>query len=180
MTEIEFSQVEDMLQANYQFLDFTNSALHELWYDSLKRFDVIEVKDGVRKYMEFERTTPTLADLLQYIRPIREKRVEEYEHNVNLLLKDAVKCKACKDRGYILIRYPTGYEAVKPCDCDAGHLRFGKRYWDNVRDTWTNEEVTAYFGESDPAEARNKADKAKVYQSVRKAGKGLVVWEYIQ
>ena len=105
MTEIEFSQVEDMLQANYQFLDFTNAALHELWYESLKRFDVIEVKDGVRQYMEYERNTPTLADLLQYIRPIREKRVEEYEHNVNLLLKDSVKCKACKDRGYILVRF---------------------------------------------------------------------------
>ena len=160
-------------------MDFDNPALHELWYESLKRFDVIEVKDGVRQYMEYERTTPTLADLLQYIRPIREKRVEEYEHNVNLLLKDSVKCKACKDRGYILVRYPTGYEAVKPCDCDAGHLRFGKRYWDNVRQDWTNDEVQAYFG-GNLEEAREASKKTKVYQSVRKAGKGLVVWEYIK
>lgn len=178
MNEREFGNIEQMLQANYQFLDFTNTALHELWYDSLKRFDVIEVKDGVRQYMEIRRETPTLADLISFIRPVREKRIEEHDFNVQLLLKDAVKCKACKDRGYIMIKYPTGYEAVKPCDCDAGHLRFGQKYFDNVRDKWTNDEVTAYFG-GDLEEARTKSGKAKIYEYTKRAGKGLVVREYI-
>lgn len=129
MTEQELIDIEEILQANFQFLDFSNDVLHDLWFDSLKKYDVIEVKAGVKAYIENESKTPTMNDILEYIRPIRKKNIEEHEHNLQVLWANSVRCPDCNDNGYVIILYPSGYEKLKPCDCEVGHHMFGEKYW---------------------------------------------------
>ena len=129
MTEQEFVSIEEILQVNYTFLDFSNDTLHDLWFDMLKNYDYLEVKGGVKNYIREQTKTPTVADIVEYIRPIRQKNLEDRDHNLAVLWANAVSCRDCNDNGYVIVEYPAGYEKTRPCDCAAGHHRFGEKYW---------------------------------------------------
>ena len=163
MIETEWTELEQMLQANYQFLDFSNPMTHFVWFDALKDYDVIEVRMAVKDYIKKESKTPTVADMVEFILPLRERKQAEREHNRRLVETDKIECKNCNDVGFIRVFYPTGVEAVRPCDCEAGHRSFGKKVYDILVRQQEDEFAMCYlYGGKDLAEAVRNKNACKV------------------
>ena len=179
MTEVEMLKIEDMLQANYQFLDFSNSVLHETWFEMLQRFDFVEVREGVKSYMAAESKTPTVHDLLEHIRPIREKNIENHEHNVRVMFQNAVRCTDCNDYGYVQIIYPSGYEAIRPCDCQAGHQRFGKHVFEKMgNEDMPVRQKMMLFGIKSEKEFPEEIRKYRIVKYKPGTSKEVVTWRW--
>lgn len=182
MTEKELCEIEDMLQANFQFLDFTSDTVHNLWMESLQRYDFAEVRAGAKLYIEEQSKTPTLHDILEYVIPIRQRNMEEAEHNPKVLFDNAVHCVDCNDNGYVMVLYPSGDEKCRPCDCKAGHHRFGDRYWKNKADhpgmqPW---EKQLLFKADTEDHADREMNRYKLVTVKPFEPKGVIWWKYIK
>ena len=85
------------------------------------------MQQGIRDAIREVKKTPVVADLVEYVENVRRRdrrRVEDV--NAQQAWTDAVRCKNCNDHGFTTVVYPSGDEVIKPCDCEAGHARFGK------------------------------------------------------
>lgn len=174
MDELTMMKVEQMLQSNYQFLDFSSVETHETWYQMLKPYTNEDVVDGVRVYMQHESKTPTIADLIEYIQPFKEKRFAEARHNLDVLNASRVTCEKCNGRGYIWIVYPM-YEGVMPCDCESGHSRFGEYVYNRKMEDPVQRLIDAFGGETEgEALARSKKYRKQTYYRGEK-GRDVVV-----
>ena len=162
MDEKTMLKVEQMLQSNYQFLDFSNEEGHDLWFEMLKPYSNDDVIYGIRQYMKTESKTPTIADLIEFIQPINERRIAEARHNLAVLNANKVNCMECNDRGYVWIQYPR-YECCRPCGCASGIARFGEQTSEENRPYKAAQDLVGKFGGKTEAEA---AEMAKQYKKV--------------
>ena len=180
MTEKELFEIEDLLQVNYQFLDFSNETMHGLWMEMLEKYDFREVRAGIKAYIENESKTPTINDVLEYIRPIRKQTIEDREHNLQVLWANSVTCPKCNDNGYTMILYPNGDEAAKPCDCQIGHHRFGEKYWKDREGyempDW-RKRILFKVGEKDNPDREIKRYKLMTEKPFQ--GKGVIWQKYV-
>lgn len=171
MTEKELIPIEEMLQANYQFLDFSNPALHGLWYEALKEYAEPDVRSGIKCYIRNESKTPTVHDVLEYVQPHSDQRRMELEHNLAIRDSGKVNCQKCNDAGYVVINYPTGLETVRPCDCEAGHRQFGPAAFKKIESS--SDIVCAQFGGANAREAQLIASRYRRHTNDRRKQKGL-------
>ena len=186
MTREEAVVPLNLLAANWSFLDFTNPAVFEVWFSALEKFPVEEVRQGIKNAISELKSTPNVAQVLEYVNNVRARRREEdREYNVHLLLKDAVSCTKCNDFGYISIVYPNKADSVVACDCEAGHRFMGAKYW-RTREQLDRENakrppetiLMLFNGNRDEA-----ADEVmKRYQLVKEQprGKRPIVYKYIE
>ena len=70
--------------------------------------------------------TPVAADIVEYVDDVRRSNRRKAEDvNARQAFSNAVRCTNCNDHGYINIIYPSGDEAIRPCECAVGHNTFG-------------------------------------------------------
>lgn len=124
MSRDEMTQIADMITGIFRFLDFSNPATFELWFEILKGYDVGEVRAAVTNYARFSKTEPTPADILDAVRNVRTAARRVTPDYVDWRSVKSVRCRECNDKGYVMVVYPTGYEELRPCNCAAGHERF--------------------------------------------------------
>ena len=183
MNSSEFVRIEQMLQAAFSFLDFSDQMTHQVWSEALQKYDAAEVTFAVKDYIRSESKTPTVHDIVEYTDGIRDRKAREAAANRVLAAKECpAECRRCNDLGYVFFRYPTGIETVKPCDCKAGHERFGKMAFElaeRSEDAWT---ATSKWGGSNQREAyliRSRYKMVRVQVNDKKDLKvGSVVWQY--
>ena len=165
MTREEAARPFAMMKANWPFLDFSQETTFEVWYAALSRYVIEEVLQGVQDAIEGLKHTPTVADVLDYVKDVREgRRRAEQEFNRQLYYKTTVACKNCNDKGYVTIFYPNGYEYIEACDCKAGHARFGQKFFDMQNRPGDPKEIQMLFEgtrEDDPVQLMKKYKKVR-------------------
>ena len=151
MTRQEALEPFSLLAANWSFLDFSNDSVFEVWFGTLERYPVAEVREGIRDLVANEKSTPTVALAREYVDKVRSaNRRREQEHNLNLLWSNAVRCTKCRDFGYTVRVYPTGYEYVVPCDCEVAKMKFTPKWRTGPEAPMSKEKMVLLFGkESD-------------------------------
>ena len=132
MTRQEAILTLGMIADNWTFLKTLHeveSNSFEVFYMALAQYPVEEVQQGIRNAIRELKKTPVVADIVEYVDDVRRSnRRKAGDVNARQAFNDAVRCTNCNDHGHIIIIYPSGDEAVRPCDCEAGHNTFG----DNV------------------------------------------------
>lgn len=127
MTQEESVRPFAMLHANWPFLDFSDETTAGIWYEALSPYQEPEVRQGIRDAIANLQKTPTVAEVLEFVRAIHDgSRRAAAEADRNRPEAETVACFDCNDRGYITIIFPNGSEAVRPCNCQAADRAFGK------------------------------------------------------
>ena len=115
---------------------------------ALAQYPVQEVQQGIRNAIRELKKTPVAADIVEYVEDVRRGNKRKADDvNVRQMFSDAVRCKECNDHGYINIIYPSGDEAIRPCDCEIGHGTFGDAVFRLVSSAMPQWKVQQYFGE---------------------------------
>ena len=128
MTREEAVRPFKSLSANWNFLDFTNEATFENWFIALEPYMIEEVMQGVRNAIANVTHTPTVAEVLVYVRDVHEgTRRAAAEAERNRAPAEACLCRKCNDFGFINVIYPNGDEAVRPCSCEKASRMFGQK-----------------------------------------------------
>lgn len=122
MEKEEFSKIARMLAGNYSFMRF-DSDTRDLWFVSLQHFSFDDVHKGVLNYIAFSPKQPTIADIVEASKAVRDRREPEWDWTKSR----TVKCPKCRDKGAITIIYPTGLETCKICDCMVGKAMFSQK-----------------------------------------------------
>lgn len=127
MTREESTRPFLMMRANWSFLDFDDSITADLWFDRLEAYPVEEVVEGVKRAISEIDHTPVVAEVLSYVDSVRSRNRQIKADEERMRQEsDRVSCWDCHDYGFITVIYPTGYEAVKPCNCQKADQVFGK------------------------------------------------------
>ena len=114
---------------------------------ALKDYPIQEVEQGIRNAIKELKKTPVAADLVEYVDDVhRSNRRKAEDVNVRQAFNQAVRCKTCNDHGFVEIIYPSGDEAIRPCDCDAGHTHFGDNVFRIVNSPLPDWKRQQYFG----------------------------------
>lgn len=136
MTRQEAIPTLAMIADNWTFLKTlreVGSSSFEIYYTALAQYPVEEVQQGIRDAIREVKKTPVVADLVEYVDNVRRRDLRRTEDvNVQQAWTDAVRCTECNDHGYVTIVYPSGDEALRPCTCEAGRARFGKKVFDGL------------------------------------------------
>lgn len=150
MTRDEAIRPFSMLHANWPFLDFTNPTVAEIWMNALAPYSEPEVRQGITDAIAHITKTPTVAEVLEFVRAVHDgTRRAEAEARRNRYDEDQPACRECNDHGFINIIFPTGYEAVRPCRCQAATRQFGQdamKYATEQNPKWR---IAALFGENE-------------------------------
>lgn len=134
MTRQEAVRPFKMLSANWPFIKFDEDVTFELWFAPMESYPVEEVTEGIRRAITEINHTPVVAEVLSYVRTVRDRnrqRMEEAEFN-RKKVAGSVNCRKCNDFGFVTIIYPTGYETVRPCSCQKAELSFGRAFMQKV------------------------------------------------
>ena len=129
-----------MISSNWPFLKVGDTEIgFEVWYQAFQRYTLEEVTAGFQNAIENLTSTPNLAQIREYVETEYRKTVSaendfnrKLRENANEAFHNAIRCKYCKDHGYFRVIYPTKIDAVRGCDCDAGHRLFGDKYFERV------------------------------------------------
>ena len=133
MTRDEAMRPFAMLSANWNFLNFNEETTFELWFSILEPYMAAEVIQGVKNAVADLDHTPVVAEVLSYVRDVREgKRRQKAMEEAQRQESAAVQCKSCNDFGFVNIIYPKGYEYARPCTCEKAHKIFGPSVFDTV------------------------------------------------
>lgn len=124
MLREEAQEVFKDLMAAYKWMDLTPAGTNDLWYDSLKQFDFAEVRAAARNWIRFSSTEPTIKDMIDAVHNVRTTNRNVTPDYVDWRSIESVRCRNCNDHGFLTVVYPTGYEEMRVCDCQAGHDRF--------------------------------------------------------
>ena len=172
MTRDEAIYPFSSVSANWPFLDFTNASLFDVWFDTLKKFDISEVRTGINDMIANEKNTPTVALAREYVEKVRAaNRREEQDHNLRVLWSNSVSCRKCNDFGYTLRIYPTGYEYVIPCDCARARERFTEKWRTGKEVPFSRDKMTILFG-------KDSDEGWKLVKYVPKEPHKEIVWKY--
>lgn len=114
---------------------------------ALKDYPIQEVEQGIRNAIRELKKTPVAADIVEYVEDVRRgNRRKAEDVNARQAFNEAVRCKACNDRGFVEIIYPSGDEAIRPCNCSAGHQQFGENVFKMVGAPLPDWKRQQYFG----------------------------------
>lgn len=92
-----------------------NETQADYWYINLKPYDLQTYQRAVGEYARKNKYMPTIADILETIKNIKNRTAEEIKTEE----KPQVKCDKCHGTG--LIKYiKDGYEYLCTCNCPAG------------------------------------------------------------
>lgn len=131
MTFTEFNNSpRQILKAAYKmFTDENAPAQVEVWYTSLKQYDLGLVEAAVRHWIQTQKFKPTPAEIIALM---PSKKYEPGDHfdsrpryeKIGGKIVQTFQCMKCRDSGMIMI-----YDKEKrlyglPCDCAAGHKKF--------------------------------------------------------
>lgn len=152
MTKDEALRPFSMLSANWDFLKFDDETTFDLWFGALRGYDVIEVEQGIRDAVKhLPGKTPVVSDILEYVEDVRRgRRRAAEERDLHKIISNSVKCRDCNDHGYVTIIYPTEYEAVRPCRCEAGKNIWGDMAYEISERAMQDWKVKMLFGEKRP------------------------------
>lgn len=136
MTQEECIRPFAMLHANWPFLDFSNEATAGIWFAAFRPYQEPEVRQGIQDAIaNIQKTQPTVADILEFVKAVHEgtrrRAAEQAEQRQET---ETVSCWDCNDYGFINIIYPTGYEAVRPCNCSRADRAFGEKIMAKAKD----------------------------------------------
>ena len=138
-----------MIADNWTFLKALHevgSSSYEIFFTALEQYPVEEVQQGIRNAIRELKKTPVVADIVEYVEDVRRgNRRKTEDVNVRQAFNNAVRCKNCNDHGYINIIYPSGDEAVRPCDCETGHGTYGDNVYRLVDNPLPNWKRQQYF-----------------------------------
>lgn len=136
MTRQEAIPTLAMIADNWTFLKTlreVESSSFEIYYTALAQYPVEEVQQGIRDAIRELKKTPVVADLVEYVENVRRRdRRRAEDVNAQQAWTNAVRCTECNDHGYVTIVYPSGDEALRPCTCEAGRTRFGKKVFEGL------------------------------------------------
>lgn len=128
MNRSEMLEITDMLSGAYRFLDFSGEQTFGIWFETLKEFEVGEVRQAVKNWVAYNTEEPRPADIRDATKNVRIAQRQSAEQNWRAI--KTVRCPKCNDHGYITVLYPTGYEELRPCDCMAAHEQFSGAFTD--------------------------------------------------
>ena len=150
MTRDEAIRPFSMLHANWPFLDFTNPTVAEIWMNALAPYHEAEVRQGITDAIANITKTPTVAEVLEFVRAVHDgTRRAEAEARRNLYDDETPDCRKCNDHGFINIIYPSGTEAVRPCTCQAAGRQFGPEALKYTQQPMPKWKIAALFGENE-------------------------------
>lgn len=179
MTREEAARPFAMLKANWPFLDFSQEETFEVWYAALSRYVIEEVLQGVQDAIEGLKHTPTVADVLDYVKNVREgRRRAEHEFNRQLFYEDTVKCAKCNDHGYVTIIFPNGDQGMRACDCEAGHARYGKHVYEYQESPAPPSVTLRLFNGGWKEDVKKVVAKYKLVKCATKGNKSEIVYRY--
>lgn len=130
MNAKEMQEVFKELMAVYRFMDFSNEATSELWFDALKGYELGEVKAAIRTWTRFSSAEPTIHDILEATRNVRITRSDITQNYVDWRSVASVRCPKCNDHGYIEVVYPNDYTEMRVCNCETARQRYGFAFTD--------------------------------------------------
>lgn len=144
-----------MLSANWDFLKFDDETTFDLWFSALRDYDVIEVEQGIRDAVKhLPGKTPVVSEILEYVEAVRRGRrraaEERAQSDLHSYLSNSVRCRECNDHGYVNVIYPTEYEAVRPCQCEAGKKLWSKTAYELNERAMGDWRVKMLFGDKRP------------------------------
>ena len=150
MTREEAVRPLAMLKANWPFLDFSDQVTAELWMAAFEPYMEAEVRQGITEAIANISRTPTVADILEYVRAVHDgTRRAEAEAIRNRDDSETVNCWNCNDYGFVTIIYPNGDQAVRPCNCQTVDRIFGKQTLQDMRKPMPKWKQAALFGENE-------------------------------
>lgn len=130
MTRDEALTPFKMLSAAWPFLRFEDDATYDLWYEILKPYLLGEVREGVKQAISEIDHTPSVAEVLAYVKNVRENvRRRAEEEAFRMQSRETILCRKCNDHGFITIVYPKGYESVRVCDCETARRQNGENVY---------------------------------------------------
>lgn len=182
MNREQMVEITDALTGAYRFMDFSGSGTFGIWYEVLKDYEAAEVKQAVRNWIAYNKTEPTPADILDATKNVRLANRKIAQDSV--AWSEAVRCPKCNDRGFMMVRYPSGYEELRHCDCKTARDLFGYCFTDEYnrkaeayerreQDPDTNWRHTCYkfgltFNDEDEAKRARETWKRRKFREIRK------------
>lgn len=179
MTREEAVRPFKMLSANWSFLDFTSDTTFEIWFDALEPYHEAEVRQGVKDAIANITKTPTVADVLEFVRAVRDgSRRAAAEADWNRPETAAVGCWDCNDFGFVNIIYPTGYETIRRCNCRKADEVFGARPEQEGDPKWREEML---FGKNEiPSQYKLiRVRRIQVSTGEKWQGNDCMKWGYV-
>lgn len=124
MTDKEWLGMVRLLKSNFRAKDFIpNKETSDDWFNYFNQYSTEDVKLGVTNYIRSEKYAPTIHELSTYCDEAKSTR--RTIEKASTQKEKYVKCLNCLDEGYTLKKYPNGSEELIPCDCAAGHDKYG-------------------------------------------------------
>lgn len=166
----DFLRITKMLRANYSFMEFDRDTA-DVWYVSLQHFDIQDLEKGVRNYMAFSAKQPTIADITEAARAVRDHREPEFDWSKSR----TVRCPKCQDDGGVTVYCPKG-EYFLICSCEAGQRKYGThRQFD-----FDDEAAAYYFGPGWTVKDVTDPTKVSAKRMFSKSGRPFIQLEVIE
>lgn len=100
-----------------EFLDNADST--RVFFNMMNRFDIDDVWQGVKNYIETQHYAPAIADLVHYTEEAERIRKEALRRkSAAEIMSLTVKCPKCNDAGFVWVTYPGNVEVCRICTCE--------------------------------------------------------------
>lgn len=111
----------------------------------------------------------------------RTLREQQAEKGTKAVFDELPICQVCNDHGYVTIKYPSIYSAIRVCNCKAAHDRFGADTFEEInsrseKDWW--DDMRFYFGGANRQETKAIMDQYELVKRPDKYPKCEVIMEY--
>lgn len=158
MEYIEMERVFRPLVVAFRLED--SAELRKVWWTHLMEFDADTVFDAVMSYINSERRTPTVADIVSICNTLRNSR-----RSIPSKIGKTVKCPYCKDLGLIRVEYETGVTVGRPCtECPKGKERYPWYFkTEEEKQAWREQEAKKGRAVPIPHEASEAFYRAYVF-----------------
>jgi len=156
------------------------------WWSYFTNTDDDIMIAAIRKWKLREEKAPTVANIEEIVKVLEhEKARSEYRPINTDPRQTSVSCPICNDHGFLIIKYPTLVEAVRPCSCRASERYEGLKV--TRKPEMDNHTANYLFGlesDDDGPSALQKLNKMKLVETVKnpmknaerdKCGPGVVV-----
>ena len=110
-------RVKPYLNAAYKNM-FPVERSIEVWYESLRGYDINLIEDAIRRYIPANRFKPVPADIIKLL-PSANPMTKFQPRD-----DGTVQCTRCGDSGLYVWEDEEGRKVGVPCDCPAGHDKF--------------------------------------------------------
>lgn len=116
----DMTRIANKLKANWRFM-FDNKEQMQIWWTYLNEFPTEEVDQGVIRYILNNTKEPTIADIVNSIKAVRNDK----RRATPMQSGRAIKCIHCRDTGLIVWEDKEGRNYGRPCTCEKGVQNYG-------------------------------------------------------